>query len=169
MVRIVSGDDQLRNLFAGLLENTFYTEQGLADPHLVDYLTQLLLRFTRSDVIFRFRDPHGQRLEEVAGMLLEAEHSADRPRREIHRHIGDFTLFWTGLYPEALKTLKGPDRKDCLLDYREQGKRSYLIASTYEQEPYQAEAPILRRLSELFDLCTEGLIRVRQEWDLRLS
>lgn len=167
MVRIISGDEQLRNLFAGLLENTFYTEVGLADPDVIDYLTQLLLRFSRNEVIFKVRDPEGRRLEEVAGMLIEAEQSADRPRREIHRHIGDYTLFWTGVYPEGLKQLRAWDRRDALLDYREQGKRSYYIASTYEQEPYQEEAPILRRLSDLFDLCTEALWKVRREWEVK--
>lgn len=166
MVRIISGEDQLRNLFSGQLENTFYVEAGVADPPLVDYLTSLLLRFTRSETIFRFRDPEGRRLEQVTGLLLEAENSADRPQREIHRHIGDFTLFWIGVYPEALKQLRHPEKTDSLLDYREQGKRSYYIASTFEQEPYCQEAPILRRLSELYDICTEGLIRVRREWEV---
>ena len=27
-------------------------------------------------------------------------------RREVHRHIGDFTLFWTGVYPEALREMQ---------------------------------------------------------------
>ncbi len=169
MVRIISGEEQLRNLFAGLLENTFYAEVGVADPEVVEYLTQLLLRFIRHEAIFKVRDLEGRRLEEVARMLLEAEQSADRPRREIHRHIGDYTLFWTGVYPEALKTLRAADRQDYLLDYREQGKRSYYIASTYEQEPYREEAPVLRRLSHLYDLCTAGLLRVRQEWEVKPS
>ncbi len=166
MVRILSGEDQLRNLFAGLLENTLHAEIGLADPGLVDYLTALLLRFVRHESIFKVRDLQGNRLEEVAGMLAEAEQCEDRPRREIHRHIGDFTLFWTGLYPEGLKVLRSWERKDSLIDYREQGKRSYYIASTFEQEPYEDEAPILRRLSELYDVCTDGLQTVRREWEL---
>lgn len=166
MVRILSGEDQLKRLFAGLIENTFHTEIGIADPSLVDYLTELLLRFVRHDAVFRVRDPRGRRLEEVTGMLAEAEQSADRPRREIHRHIGDFTLFWSGVYPEGLKSLRGYDRPDHLIDYREQGKRSYLIASTFEQEPYAEEAPILRKLSDMFDLATKGLSNVRREWEL---
>jgi len=167
MVRIISGEQQLKNFFAGLLENTFYAEMGVADPLLVDYLTNLLLRFLHSETIFKLRDLEGHRLEEVAGMLLEAEQSLPRPRREIHRHIGDFTLFWSGVYPEALKHLKSLDRKDFLINYREQGKRSYYIASTYEQEPYEEEAPTLRKISDLFDLCTKGLHSVRQEWELK--
>ena len=45
----------------------------------------------------------------------------------------------------------------------EQGKRSYYIASTFEDEPYRDEAPVLRRLSEEFELCAYGLNRVREE------
>ena len=54
--------------------------------------------------------------------------------------------------------------KDHLTDYTEQGKRSYYIASTFEEDPYREEAPVLRRLSEQFELCAYGLNQVRQEW-----
>ena len=54
-----------------------------------------------------------------------------RTRREYHRHIGDFTLFWTGVYPEMLRRLQSLLSKDRFVDYCEQGKRSYYIASTF--------------------------------------
>jgi hypothetical protein len=97
-------------------------------------------------------------------MMIEAEQRQSNPRREIYRHIGDFTLFWTGVYPEALSQLKAPDRRDHLVDYLQQGKRSYYLASTFDQKPYEQEAPILRRLSDEFELCTYGLNRVRALW-----
>ena len=40
-----------------------------------------------------------------------------RTRREIYRHIGDFTLFWTGVYPEALKRRRSAMTRDQFLDY----------------------------------------------------
>ncbi len=83
----------------------------------------------------------------------------------MHRHIGDFTLFWTGVYPEALQKLRSALSKDQLISYQEAGKRSYYIASTFEAEPYQEEAPVLRRLSAEFELCAYGLREVRREWE----
>ena len=62
-----------------------------------------------------------------------------RTAREVHRHIGDFTLFWTGLYPEMLKRLRSAFLRDSFIDYCEQGKRLY-IASTFEDDPYREEA-----------------------------
>lgn len=165
MVAVVGKPEALRDMFAALTEHTFQVDLGIADTQLTDYLTDLLIRFIRSDAIYRFRNVVGRRLEDVAGMLFEAEQRQGKPRREIHRHIGDFTLFWTGVYPEALSRLQAPDNRDHLLDYLEQGKRAYRIASSFDDEPYQREAPILRRLSEEFELCSVGLRHVRQEWE----
>jgi hypothetical protein len=157
----------LRRLFAGLTEQTFMTTLGVGDPQLIDYLSGMLSRFIHVDVIYRLRDSKGRRLEEVADMMLEAESlpPAGRTRREIYRHIGDVTLFWTGVYPEALNRLRSALRKDHFLDYCEQGKRSYYIASTFEEAPYRDEAPVLRRLSTEFELCAYGLSQVRREWE----
>jgi hypothetical protein len=160
-------DHPLRRLFAGLAEQTFITTVGIGDPPLIDYLSELLSRFIHFEAIYRLRNTHGRRLEEVADMMAEAEAlpPEGRTRREMHRHIGDFTLFWTGVYPEALKRLRSVMSKDHFVDYCTQGKRSYYIASTFEEDPYRDQAPVLRRLSDQFELCAYGLNQVRREWE----
>ena len=160
-------DEPLQHYFSGLTEQTFITDLGVADPPLIDYLSMLLSRFVHSDVIYKLRSSAGKRLEEVADMLMEVESlpKEGRTSREMHRHIGDFTLFWTGVYPEMLKKLRPPQSKDSFIDYCEQGKRSYYIASTFENEPYKEESTVLRRLSERFELCAYGLTQVRREWE----
>jgi hypothetical protein len=157
----------LRRLFAALTEHTFQASLGVADPPLVDYLSELLARFVHIDGIFRLRNTQGQRLEQIADMMIEAEAMPPegRTRREIYRHIGDFTLFWTGVYPELLNRLRSVLNKDHLIDYANQGKRSYYIASTFEGCEHQHEARVLRRLSDEYDLCAFGLTQVRREWE----
>ena len=160
-------DHPLRRHFSGLTEHTFMSALGVADPPLTDYLSELLSRFLSMNDIFRLRDLAGKRLEEVVAMIAEAESMPPegRTRREVHRHIGDFTLFWTGVYPEMLKTLRTALSRDSFVDYCEQGKRSYYIASTFADEPFRDEAPILRRLSDGFELVAYGLSQVRREWE----
>jgi len=165
MASIWKGEEALRRLFASVTEDVFCADLGVADPPLIDYLVELLVRFVRLDAIHRIRNTEGKRLEDVAEMLIEAEERQAHPRREIHRHIGDVTLFWTGVYPESLSRRKSPARMDHLIDYFEQGKRSYYIASTFDDGPFEQEAPVLRRLSREFELCTFGLNRVRAEWE----
>ncbi len=157
----------LRRLFTALTEHTFVTGLGIADPQLTDYLSELLSRFVHLEAIFKLRNAQGRRLEEVADMMLSAEEMPPegRTRREVYRHIGDFTLFWTGVYPEALRRLRSVLTKDHFIDYCEQGKRSYYLASTYEEDPHRDESLVLRRLSEQFELCAYGLNQVRREWE----
>jgi hypothetical protein len=165
MARAVSKEHPLRRLFAALTEDAFMTGLGVADPRLTDYLSDLLARFVHVDTIYRLRNARGKRLREVAEMLAEAHERAEPAQREVHRQIGDFTLFWTGVYPEALDRLCDQLAKDHFINYCEQGKRSYWIASTYDDEPYREEAPVLRRLSKEFEVCAYGLSRVRAEWE----
>lgn len=165
MKPVLANAESLRNLFSAMVETTFQAELGVADPQLTDYLAEMLVRFVKTDVIFRVRDTTGRRLEEVAEMLLEAEQRDAKPQREIYRHIGDFTLFWAGVYPEALARLQSASKKDHLIDYCQQGKRSYFLASQFQEEPYRDEAPVLRRLSIEFEMCSFGLNRVRREWE----
>jgi hypothetical protein len=149
-------------MFRGMTESTFMADLGIGDPRLIYYVANLLARFAASQMIWRLRDAQGRRLTEVAAMLAEAESSADdERRRECHRHVGDYTLFWTGVYPEALGGLRSTESADHLIDYQQQGKRSYYLASTLAGD----EGPVLRRLSDQFELCAFGLSRVRREWE----
>ncbi|MSQ95160.1 MAG: hypothetical protein EXR98_11475 [Gemmataceae bacterium] len=162
-----NSDHPLRHYFSGLAEHTFMADLGVADPPLIDYLSEMLSRFVHIDTVYKLRSSAGARLEEVAQMLMEVEEMPPEGRtsREMHRHIGDFTLFWTGVYPEMLKKLRSVMHTDHFIDYCEQGKRSYYIASTFEAEPFKEESTVLRRLSERFELCAYGLTKVRSEWE----
>jgi hypothetical protein len=157
----------LRRFFAGLTEYAFYSRLGLTDPPLVDYISELLVRFVRSEDLYPILTPRGRRLVQVADMLAEAQQRHGPARRQVHRHIGDFTLFWSGVYPEVLDGLRRAGSKDALIDYQEQGKRAYWIASTIPVEREAAPAEVLARLSEQFELCACGLAEVRRQWEER--
>ncbi len=158
----------LRRYFAGLAECTFQTQLGVADPPLIDYISDLLTRFVRSDAIYRIRNLAGRPIREVAEMMVEAQERVGGAQREVHRHIGDFTLFWTGVYPEALRRMRGRSTSDHLVDFCTEGKRSYWIASTIETEhPDKPSSDVLERLSQQFELCAYGLREVRRSWEHR--
>lgn len=158
----------LQRYFAGIAEYVFQGELGVADPPLTDYISELLMRFVRTDAIHKVRNLTGKPVTEVAEMLVEANARVGLARRAVHRHIGDFTLFWAGVYPEALRAMQSSMKKDHFIDYCEQGKRAYFIASTIEtDEPVEAPASVLERLSQQFELCAYGLREVRREWERR--
>ena len=156
----------LKRLFAGVTENTFHAQLGVADPPLVDYLSELLVRFLRYDAIYRVRAINGRRLDAIVEMLKEAEQRVGEARRDVHRHIGDFTLFWAGLFPEALRKKRSPI-DDAFQDYCSHGKRAYMIASSTETEDEEPPSDVLERLSHQFEMCAYGLREVRREWERR--
>ena len=156
----------LRDFFGGIAEYAFETRLGVADPPLVDYMADLLTRFIRFDALYGVRDPAGRRLGEVGAMLAEAEARVGDARRQIHRHIGDFTLFWTGVYPEALRRAD-PGPGDRFVDYCTQGKRAYYIASTIPGDNEDVQGDVLERFSAEFELCAFGLGEARKEWERR--
>ena len=158
----------LGRFFAGSCEYVFETRLGVADPPLVDYLTDLMLRFARLDTVHRVRNLSGRPVLEVADMVAEAENRIGLARRDVHRHIGDVTLFWTGVYPESLPKLRAVEKKDFFIDYCAQGKRAYYIASTIDTDRDE-DTPneLLERLSAQFEMCAYGLGEVRREWERR--
>jgi hypothetical protein len=154
-------------MFAGLTEHAFLATLGVADPPLIDYLSGLLSRFVHTDSIYRMRDNSGRRIGELTVMVAEAGKlpPTGRTCREYHRHIGDFTLFWTGLFPESVDRLQSGSCRDHAVNFTTLGKRSYLIASSFPDDKNRDEASVLRRLSEEFELCAFGLREVRREWE----
>ncbi len=169
MPQAISEAHPLRQLFDTLVEQAFTRVLQEYQPDVLRYMVNLLTDFTHMDNVYRVRDVRGKPLREVAEMLAEGDMLLNATsffrEREVHRHIGDVTLFWSGVYPEAMPRLRHALSKDALIDYVQQGKRSYYIVSTFDEGEWGQEAPMFRRLSERFELYMFGLNLVRQGWE----
>lgn len=157
----------LRRLVAGITEHAFLAEIGVADPPLIDYVTDMLTRFIHTDAVYRLRDSAGRPMTELVHMATEAEKLPPdgRTAREYHRHIGDFALFWSGVFPEAVNRTQFVARKDHLVSFAILGRRSYRLASDCACGRNEPDTAVLRRLGDEFELCALGLHKVREEWD----
>ena len=121
--RAIPESHPLHRLFRGLTEYAFMNELGIGDPSLVGYVAELLASFVPSQAVWRLRDAQGRPLADVTAMLTEAAAADDDARRrDCHRHVGDFTLFWTGVYPEALPKLQGGFSADALDSFSTAGQ-----------------------------------------------
>lgn len=136
----------LKGLFDRALD--FGLEMNPSDSAgTVEYIKeQILCGFINSDNLYRIKDTPGNRLEDIAEMLSESSVllNADSFDREfqVHKHIGDFTLFMLSMFPGALTRKRG---REFILGgvvipgaslsehYVLQGQRSYKIASEFTQ------------------------------------
>jgi len=168
----IRDDHPLRELFAGVVENTFCSEVGLCEPRLTDYLSDLMIGFIHVDRLNVIRSAFGKRPEQIAAMLAmlcdDCPTSPEERDCLMYRHLGDYSLFWSGLYPECLKRSRCRPA-DVLLDYVEQGKHSYAAAAKLTTEDTVPPSSLLNSLSDEFETCVHGLGLVRRCWQQRAS
>jgi hypothetical protein len=154
----------VERFFRGLTEYAFHTRLGVVDPPLVDYVSIMLVRFMRNERLAVLPGA-GEESADVTFMLLAAERHGDAAAaKDEYRHIGDVTLFWSGLYPEALARYRMPGPDADLSGYKAAGKQAYRLAAALEPEDAQNARALLEQLSEEYDLCVEGLAEVRRAW-----
>jgi hypothetical protein len=169
MKREIEGNHPIRKFFSEELHKSFCERLGFTnDEDVLTYLENMLVTFLHDDRIYSVKDEFGQRVESVAEMMLEADirYRADSFERErqVHKHIGDYVMFWSGLFPEHLNRLR-THNKDLLVDYTRQGKESYHVVSTFEFPPYEEEAEIFKKLSMAFEDYQYGLSLVRASFE----
>ncbi|MBN2445338.1 MAG: hypothetical protein JXO22_01335 [Phycisphaerae bacterium] len=157
----------LRKLFSGMVEQVFLSEVGICDVRLTDYLSQMLVEFVHADDVYRLRRVDGRVIRHVSRMRVEADLGPDVGEHDrtrlVNRYIGDFTLFWAGVYPEQLQPRhSGVDR---LREYLLEGKHSYGVASELSRPDEDPPAELLRELSAQFEYCVHGLHLVRAGWE----
>ena len=110
------GDDQrtmipeshsLTHLFGELIHHHFDRDIGLRDSEVQDYIVNMLSEFCEIEQMFKIRNANERPLNDVGEMLLEADPvygpapSFDR-ERQVRKHIGDYTLFLAGMFPESI-------------------------------------------------------------------
>jgi hypothetical protein len=162
----ISPNHPLRRLFAELV-----AKELPADHEVAAYVANLLIDFVHVDQLYRIRNCRGKRLEGVGEMLVESNPALDAPsferEREVRKHIGDYTLFLTGMFPEYVATLPRRGlRLDSIIDYVKAGKESYRIVAAFDQFEYRHVAPLFRRLAEDFEYCVHGLNRVKSDLEV---
>ena len=163
-------DHPLRAFFVDALDESLNHRLGIEEGEDVkEYLVGMLMRFLNNDGIYDIRNSQGRRVESVTEMVAEGDvrlnaDSFDR-EREVHKHIGDFLLFWSGVFPEFLQYMKAPTSRDTILNVVEQGRFSYHVASTFEHPPFQEEAETFKKLSARFVEYQYGLRLVRSSFE----
>lgn len=158
----------LASLFEELVGRSFEGTLKMSDREVIEYVADLLLRFHRVENLYPIRDARGKTLEDVGEMLIASNPLLEGPsfdwERVVRKHIGDFTLFFAGLFPEALHHWRlRRQHLDAFLDYIRTGKESYYIVSEFNQFEYKSSAPLFKKMSEEFERCVFGLNLVKRD------
>jgi hypothetical protein len=136
----------------------------LDDEQAARYLTELLTRFARTDALRAADLLPGLRLDTVVDALLHIERSwewgspgfAPTEERTVRRHIGDYTLFMSGLFPDHVQRVAAASY------YRHEGQRAYRFLSETARTGAETEAALFRRLADRFEQWAGALTYMRK-------
>jgi len=159
----------LQELFTELVHYHFDRELKLRDSALQDYIASILTEFCECEQLFKICNANNRPLEDVGEMLLESDPiygpapSFDR-ERQVRKHIGDYTLFLSGMFPESINRFRlRHARLENFVDFLKAGKESYYIVSKFDQFEYVKLAPLFATLAHEFESCVYGLNLVKSD------
>src|SRR3954471_4009270 len=159
----------LQQLFLEVVNQNFAHGVGLRDGDISSYIANMLTEFCETETLYKVRNVNGRPLDDVGEMLLESDPiygdapSFDR-ERQVRKHIGDYTLFFAGMFPESINQYRlRRQRVENFVDFIKAGKESYYIVSKFDIWEYAKAAPVFAKLSDHFEECVYGLNQVKND------
>jgi hypothetical protein len=169
---VISESSPLQVFFQEVVERN-YGEVGLRSSEVHAYVANLLTEFCETDTLYKIKNADGRPLCDVGEMMLESDPiygpapSFDR-ERQVRKHIGDYALFFSGMFPQSLNHHRlRKTRMEQLIDFVKAGKESYYIVSKFEHFEYAKVAPLFRKMSQEFEKLVYGLNQVKNELEER--
>lgn len=170
---MISDSHPLRGFFAELVTEHFAEGVGIRDQEMTGYVSNMLTEFCELEQLLKISNARGRQIDDVGEMLLESDPvfgpapSFDR-ERQVRKHIGDYTLFFAGMFPESVNRFRlRRARLENLIDFVKAGKESYYIVSRFDVFEYQKVAPLFARLSRQFESCVYALNLVKNDLNER--
>ncbi len=168
-------DTGLLSRFFDRVTRQAFGDLALDDPPAARYLSDLLTRFARAEALRAVEVATARRLETVADSLLAIQRAWDlgspefNPSEEpaLRRHIGDYTLFMTGIFRDYVERLAVTGY------YEHEGRRAYRFLSETARAAGRPEGPLFGRLSDRFEQYAGALTYARkvyfraEAWDSR--
>lgn len=98
------GERSLRHFFEDLVWRHFFEDMRLQEADVAHYVAHLLCDFSRIEQMYQLSNTSERQIEDVGELIIESNpllhaESFDR-EREVRKHVGDYTLFMTGLFPK---------------------------------------------------------------------
>lgn len=143
--------------YFGLLAEDAFPRAGVRYPEIAAYTAGMLTDFVRAERVYNplWRTGRKAKADNLAEMIKEANSQSGFLRASVKRHIGDFTLFMSGIFPEYMEQRGVSPRF-----YASQGKSSYRAASNYHDSGFGS---LLSAMADCFEKCVAGLNRIREE------
>lgn len=125
-------------------------EAGIEDRRVADYVAELLCEFSRQDRSRCALPGENRPMEYVFEMLAAMQNADERTRFYLKAHIGDHSLFLSGVFPERIRFRAEYRGFPDLSYYEAMGQTNYRAAGDHRLAERYELAPIFSILAEQF-------------------
>lgn len=104
-------------------------EGGMDDRSLADYVASLVLGFGKGGRAYRLSDEAGEEFHYLVDMVAEMDGAGDRRTFLLRVHMGSYSLWITGLFPDYLEARVQRKGAPPIRYYEEMGAVGYRMAA----------------------------------------
>jgi len=139
-------------LFSVLLRQTITERRNAEERRVINYLANLLSLFARSDRLYRLSDEDRESYEYLVDLIAAANDAEPRRRFLAYAHIGNYSLYLTGLFPRFIEHRRRYRRRPVdARYYTDLGRRYFQEAAHHPLAREYRLSDVFLRLALLFD------------------
>ena len=137
----------------------------LEDTQVLNYIANMLAQFTESSRLYNENGDEARSHQYIVDMITDSLHSDNIEKFHIYCHIGNYTLFLTGMIPEYIKYRNEYKRRPVDEHYYVGfGKTYYGLASGNTNARRSRLTGTLSQLSEGFEVVAQVLSFMNREY-----
>ncbi|GMR18509.1 MAG: hypothetical protein BMS9Abin33_0925 [Gammaproteobacteria bacterium] len=152
-------------LFNVLLRRSVERKHCQGSRRVVNYIANVLSLFTSVERCDRIRRTDASGTEYIVDMIAQTQTADSQRRFLIYSHIGNYSLYKTGLYARWISYRHRYQRRPLNIDYYlEQGQTYYAQASNHALAVEFGLREVFTQLAETFDYYRQALNRMTSRY-----
>ncbi len=137
-------------LFVYALLRRLLLDIGIDDRSLTDYCASLVLAFGRGERAYRIGEHDENRYGYLTDLLAEADRADGERQFRVHVHLGDFSLWLAGIFPDYIAARRARKGGPGLPYYEALGASRFRMASDHALASRYGLDGVLRTAGERF-------------------
>jgi len=137
-------------LFFYVILRRLLLELGVDDRSVTDYCAAMVLAFGRGDRAYRIGEHDENRYAYLVDLVEEAGRADGERQFRVRMHLGNFSLWLTGIFPDYIAARRARKGGPPLPYYEALGRSGYLLASDHRLAGQCGLEEVLRHAGERF-------------------
>ncbi len=150
-------------LFYYVVLRRLLLELGVDDRAVTDYCATMVLTFGRGDRAYRIGEHDENRYAYLVDLVEEAGRADGERQFRVRVHLGNFSLWLTGIFPDYIAARRARKGGPTLNYYEALGRTGFLLASDHRLAERYGLGGVLRAAGQQFGTLRMALNRMSDQ------